>query len=96
MGYYLGQGDKYNYNLIINKLFTYLFSLVFPLMVGLICMSKEILMLVGGEQYLKGALALEILGIALVFAVISGFWCNAILITNRQEKSFLIITVFQQ
>lgn len=94
MGYYLGQGDKYNYNLIINKLFTYLFSSVFPLMVGLICMSKEILMLVGGEQYLKGALALEILGIALVFAVISGFWCNAILITNRQEKSFLIITVF--
>lgn len=91
--FFLGEKNEKSYNELLNKLSAYLMTLVFPLMIGLILMSREILLLIGGEAYLGGVLTLEILGIALIFAVISGFYCNAILIPNRQEQSFLYITV---
>lgn len=91
--YYLGKNDKDNYNRVISLLRKYLFMLIIPAAVGMFTMSKSILLFIGGPEYIEGDYALKILGLALVVAVFSGFYCNAILIPNKAEMKYLIVTV---
>lgn len=91
--YYLGQNDKKNYDRVLNLLRKYLFMFIVPSAVGMFMMSKSILLFIGGNDYLIGNDALKILGIALLVAVFSGYYCNAILIPNKEENKYLIVTV---
>ncbi len=91
--YYLGSNQIDKYNVFTSRLFDYLFSLTLPFATGLFVFGNETIQLVGGREYASGASSLEILSIALLIAVFSGYFCNAILVPNRQEKQFLYITV---
>ena len=64
-----------------------------PAIVGLFLLSRDIIMIMGGKTYLSGNLSLQILCIALAFAVFGCFFSQSILIVNRKEKDFLIITL---
>lgn len=70
-----------------------LFSLSMPVSIGLFCLSKEVLFIVNGEEYVAGATSLKILSLALPWAIMSCFFVNAILIPNRKEKKSLIATI---
>lgn len=93
ISYYLGNGNKNGYHRITSKLFEYLFVLILPASVGLFLLSDSVIMLVGGSAYLSGSVALKILSIALPVAVFSGFYCNAIMIPNFQERYFMRLTI---
>ena len=56
-------------------------------------LSKPIIMLVGGSQYLAGDGSLKILSFSLIFALIASIFSNCILIINRLEKRCLVGTV---
>lgn len=90
--YYLGKGDQANYNLFLERLKDYLLLLGVPAAIGMFFLSDNILLIIGGNEYLPGISTLQILSIALVVALLSGYYCNAILIPNRKEKDFLWIT----
>lgn len=92
ISYYLGRNEKGKYNAFSNKLIQYIFLLVMPIMIGLLLFSKEILYIIGGKEYFLGNTTLMILSFALFFAVFSSIFCNGIMISNRKEKQFLIIT----
>ena len=91
--YYLGKNEQDEYNIFTKKISGYLLVLVIPLSIGLFFQSENLLTIIGGTEYLSGDLSLKILSVALPFAVFSGFYCNAILVPDRKEKSFMWITI---
>ena len=78
-----------NYNKLIRKIRQVLYTVVFPTIIGVFCLSSDIMLLLGGKEYQSGYKALAILCLALFFSVFGGFYSQAILIPNREENIFL-------
>ncbi|OWV05272.1 MULTISPECIES: flippase [unclassified Fibrobacter] len=91
--YLLGSKEYDKYNAFSSRLFDYLLSITVPFAIGLFVFGEETIQLIGGAEYESGALSLQILSIALLVAIFAGYFCNAILVPNRQEKKFLNITI---
>ena len=91
--YYLGKNDLDRYHRFSSKLFDYLFSLAVPFAVGLFLLGNQVIYVIGGKEYLSGTSSLKVLSIALLLAVFSGYFCNAILVPNRKEKQYLYVTI---
>ena len=58
----------------------------------MLAMSRQIIYIAGGEQYLDGTLSLQILSLATIFAIYSSLFTNCVLVVNRQEKICLQAT----
>lgn len=87
---YLGNGDEKKYNELTNKIFSTICTLVVPAFFGMFVLSKEIVVIIGGNEYSSGVTALKILSVALFFSVLSVFYCCAILLPYKQEKICLM------
>lgn len=90
---YLGQGDASRYKKLYTDLWKYLTILLIPSGVGLGCLSREIMQFMGGAEYLSATLSLQILSLALVFAIYGGLTTAVLNITIGKEKDNLIATV---
>lgn len=90
---HLSNGNKVAYSNLATKILGVLLLLVFPISVGSVMLSKEILGIVGGNKYMSGSLAFKILSAAIVFSLIASFYTNMVLILNKCEKKVLKITL---
>lgn len=90
---YLGTGDYEGYNSLINYLRKFLYVLVLPSIVGVYFLAPNIMLLLGGENYISGYESLRILCIALFFSVFGCYYAQGILVTVRKEKYFFIATI---
>lgn len=86
----LANGDESGFIKLSNKIMDALCTIIFPTIVGLFILSKECILIIGGEQYVEGVNALRILSISLGFAVLASFYCCAIMLPFRQEKMCLM------
>lgn len=81
----------------VNKLFSRVFNtlliLVFPSVVGLLVTSKDVILLLGGEKYIDGTIALQLLCFAIAFSLISTLYTSCVLIPKKKEKIVLQATV---
>lgn len=93
LSYYLGKKDYDSYNSLLKGLKECLITFIIPSIVGVFCMSKEIIILVGGEKYKSGSLPLSILCLAMIFAVMGCYYAQGILIVNRDERTFTVATI---
>lgn len=80
------------YKLLIEKIVNYIILFAVPSMVGMICISKELLVLFCGEKYIYANISLKILSIALLFALFGGIITSCINVTISKEKDNLIAT----
>ena len=76
-----------------NKIFNLLLIIVVPAMTWAIFMSKNIILILSGSEYIEATTSLQILEIALIFSIISWFYSSCILIPNKKEKKVLIATL---
>lgn len=90
---YFGREDQSAYFILLNKVFEAQIIILFPCVAGLFMLSKEIILLVAGEAYVAGYVALKILSISLAFAVLASFFCNCVLLPQKKEKVCLIASV---
>ncbi len=96
LSFYLGnQADdsQQKYNDLLNQIRDTLFLLLLPAITGLFCLSGDVLLLVGGNEFQSGVTSLRILCFAMIFAVFGCFYAHAILIINRKDKIFFKATV---
>lgn len=82
-----------NYSRLVNKIFRFLVLLVFPISIGVFCISKDIILLLAGEDYLNSVNVLRILSFSLIFAVFGSVFSSFGLILERKEKIMLRITL---
>lgn len=64
-----------------------------PVIVGLFMVSKNAVLIAGGEEYLAGVPALRILCGALLFAVPANFFINGIMLTKKMDGRILAAAV---
>lgn len=89
---YLGKKDFEEYRNLLRKAENALFTILLPGVVGLFFLGEEAIWIMGGEEYTEGLLAMQILSIALLFAVLACLYCAGVLIPHRLEKLCLKIS----
>lgn len=60
--------------------------LVFPSVTGLILLSKEVVLLISGKEYIKATGSLKLLSIALIFCIFGWIYNQCVLIPARKEN----------
>lgn len=88
-----GKGKFEQYNELFYRIFNILLMLVLPSMIGLFVMSKSIILLISGNNYIRSNSSLKILSIALVFSIFSWLFNDCVLIPAKKEKITLIATI---
>lgn len=91
--YYFKNGMTRDYNILLEKISKTMTVLAIPASLGVFMLSKEIILLLSGEQYIEATTSLRILAIAVMFVAASGILSPGILIPMGFEKYVLYTTV---
>lgn len=81
------------YKNTVNSILKSVLVFVFPVIIGLFVTSPAIITIIAGDTYADAVPALQILSLSLLFAVLSTFFTNAVLLPMKREKVFLKVTV---
>lgn len=92
IAFYLGSNEVTSYNNILFKLKEVLLILAFPCVTGSIVLSKNIMEIMGGSEYVQGYISFIILSLSLIFAVFACYYSQAIMVPNREEKKYFYFT----
>lgn len=93
LAHLVGEKDRQGFRVLYSKLWSYVSILLLPMSTGIICLSKEIILFMGGERFIDATQSLQILGGALIFAIFGGLVTSCLNITIGREKENLIATV---
>lgn len=91
---YYGSGRIEQFEKIFNKVFNLIVLLVFPAMLGIFSVSKDVIYIIAGKNYFRSDSSLKLLSIALVFSVISWLYTSCVLIPAKLEKKVLEATIY--
>lgn len=75
---------------LLRRLINVLFLLTIPAMVGLILLSKQIVLIVAGNHFLRSTISLQILAVANIFAILAWALSDCVLIPAKREKYVLM------
>ena len=65
-------------------------TLIMPVLLGVVMLSKEVIVIIAGKNYLRAVTSLRILSFALIFSTLSGIFVNCVLIPAKREKYSMI------
>ena len=91
--YYLSHNCSAEYKQSYRMVYNGIVTLILPCIIGLLFHAENILYYLGGADYVHGAVALQILSFAMLFAVAACLFSQSVLIPYRQEKYFLRATI---
>lgn len=77
------------YKRILTKLTNTLVIFTLPASIGLIMLSKEVILIISGEHYLRATKSLEILSLAYIFSILAWILTDCVLIPAKREKKVL-------
>lgn len=90
---YAGMQDRLNFERLFNKVFGAMVLTVLPAVVGLFELSQEVVLFISSESYLKAAVPLRILSIALVASLFGWLYNTCVLVPWKREGQFLVATL---
>ena len=91
LSFYLGQNKKSEYEKMFNKIFPYIYFLLFPTGIGIIILSKEISFFFGGMPYLPAQTVVTVFGIRIIIVTIESLLSNHVIFLNQKEKVMTVI-----
>lgn len=94
LSYYINNKDYDGFIKLLQKELEALLILLLPCIVGLELTAKEMILIVAKKEFIDAVPSLQILGIALLFAVLSAFVVNSILLPSKNERISLIASVW--
>ena len=74
----------------INSVLGALLVVVIPITMGMLCMGREIILLIAGKEYLEAYPALSILSVTLIFSTYACIFVSVIMLAQRKDKEILI------
>lgn len=89
----VGKKKMKEYNEIFSKVMSSLSLFVIPGTIGLMMLSKNIILIIAGEKYLPSVNSLRIIGLAIIFSNYSFIFSNCALIPAKRETIALKNTV---
>lgn len=92
MSFYFAEGNYEKINGMLKKTLSLLLCIGIPSIAGVCALSREIVMIIGGEGYLDAALPLRILMFSFAFSLIGGsFLGNMVLLPSKKENTYMWI-----
>lgn len=88
-----GIGDYTAYKKLMTKVSSTIMLLLLPAGFGIIAVADEIITLIGGQEYSSATLSLQILGIALIFAIFGGLITAVLNVSTGRESENLKATL---
>ena len=88
----LSESDPTKFKQMVTQILSAILLLMIPMICGIIVLSPDLSLLLGGEAFVRSSGVLQILGMAIVPAVISCLISNGVLIIYGKEKLCLIST----
>lgn len=92
LSFYLGNNKEIEYLKLLEKIFSYMYIILFPVGIGIIILSKEICLFLGGKEYLAANFIVVIFGIRIIEISIESLLTNQILFLYGKEK--VIATIY--
>ena len=86
ISYFIGVGEFDNVKSVFTKLLSNIMLILLPSAVGLMTVSREVILLMGGEEYRLGIPTLQILSIALIGAIFGGIITYCLNIPLGRER----------
>lgn len=77
------------YKMLLSKLTNMLVLLTLPAMIGLIMLSKQVVLIIAGNHFLRSVVSLQILAIAYIFSILAWILSDCVLIPAKREKYML-------
>lgn len=91
--YYYNNHLKTEYAKLMEEIQRLMYFMVFPMAVGLIVFSRDLISFLFGDGYLGSELSLQILSAALIFCMLSWISSQCILIPTKRESLILKATI---
>lgn len=91
---YLIQNNYYQYKKMIEKSINYIYILAVPCVVGFFLLSDEIMLLLGGTEFLPASISLKIICFLILINSIGAWQINQILIPHKFENTAFYIQCF--
>ncbi|WP_278340531.1 flippase [Lactobacillus acetotolerans] len=88
-----GQKRISEYNKVLSKVLDSLGILVLPAAVGLIMLSREVVLIIAGEKYLPSVNSLRIISWAIIFSIFGWIFSDCVLIPAKRENLVLRNTI---
>lgn len=86
-------GNKKKFNELFNKIYNYLIIIAIPSVVGIFMLSNEIIVIISDNSFINASVSLQILCIALVFALFAWIYSSCLLIPYKEEKKVFKVTL---
>ena len=84
--------NKQKLNIEFNSLIGTLLLLLLPAVAGLLCIGKEIIILLSGVEYVKSYTALAILSLSLICSTIACIYVGVVMLALGKDKKILLST----
>ncbi len=94
LSHYIGNGQKNKYISLLNKISRIYLFLLFPASIGMIILSKEIVLIYGGEQYSSAYQLLMLFSVYIITIAYDTIFSNQIMYVNGFEKEQVRIVFF--
>lgn len=88
-----GNNEIERYNRTLQKVIDTISVFLFPCVVGLFLLSENIVVLVGGSDYVDASMSLKILSVALLFCLYGWIFNQCVLMPSKNEKTSSIATI---
>jgi O-antigen/teichoic acid export membrane protein len=86
LSFYYANGDRKQFDDTVQKIMDSITVLLLPSVVGVFMLSRNIVLIVGGDAYAEAAISLRILSIALLFSLYGWIYNECVLLPTRNEK----------
>lgn len=93
LAFYLGHQQEDEFNQLLKHIFNYLMTFILPVVCGLFMLSRPIIMLIGGREYISGTMSLQILSLAMFFSFFACFFSVGILLLYKYDNVYLVATL---
>lgn len=88
-----GQKRLKEYSTVLTNVISTLEILVLPALIGLIMLSREVILIIASEKYLPSVNSLRIISWAMIFSIFSWIFSDCVLIPAKREKLVLRNTI---
>lgn len=89
LAFCVGNGLISEYKNLLKKITNTIVLLGIPIVIGLILLSKNVILIIAGEKYINSQVSLIILCLAILFSLFSTIFNQCVLLQYKREKVFL-------
>ncbi|NFN15942.1 flippase, partial [Clostridium botulinum] len=83
---YLGNDSREEYMTLLRRIIKIYFMFLFPASIGMLCLSKEIILLYGGSQFIKAIPIMFVFSLYMLTIGVEGIIANQMIYLNGREK----------